>query len=145
MNQNNMQDMLSIHLQNIVNLGYQNTVLFCLAVGMYTMFHSRKFDEEYEKTKCTSALMLEVVLSSFLVLVYAYIAYNILIAVEIKALPQSEAFLNAIGGAFLTFFLGFDVKLKGQIGILQKRLQCISSKWYSGSDDMSSYHHYNMN
>ena len=93
MNQNNMQDMLSIHLQNIVNLGYQNTVLFCLAVGMYTLFNSRKFDEEQEKTKCTSALMFEVVLSSFMVLVYAYIAYNILIAVEINHYHNQKLFL----------------------------------------------------
>ena len=140
MNQNNMQDMLTVHLQNIVNLGYQNTVLFCLAVGMYTMFHSRKFDEEHEKSKCTSTIMLEVLLSSFMVLVYAYVAYNILLAVEIRSLPQSEAFVNAIGGAFFTFFIGFDVKLKGQIGILQKRLQCMSQKWYSNGDDMSPYH-----
>ena len=132
MNQYSMHDPYSLHLQNIAHLGYHNVILFVLATVMYVVLRGRSFNEQEENEKCTSILILEVLVNTWLMLVMAYASYTVLTMVEWKGIQPTEAFLNAIGGAWFTFYLSYDSKLKGQLGILQKRVQCISAQFWGG-------------
>ena len=139
MNQYTMHDPYSLHLQNVAHLGYHNADLFALATVLYVVLRGRSFNEQEENEKCTSILMLEVLVNTWLILVMAYASYSVLSMVEWKGIPPTEAFLNAIGGAWFTFYFSYDTKLKGQLGILQKRLQCISAQ-FCGGDALSHKH-----
>ena len=121
-----IQDTFMYHMKIIANLGYENLVIFILAVILYLPFvmtEGRKANEQEEQQKCLGVLGLEVAMHSWKTLVMGYICYSLLTYLVWQGVPRTDAFNGAIGGLFFAYFLSFDTNFKTKLGVLTSKLQ----------------------
>ena len=122
----NTQDGILYHSMIIANIGYENFMLFLIAVSLYIpvlMVQRKKLDEKTQNSKCTMTLALDVILHSWMTLVMGYIGYNILTQMLWKDAPRNDTFNAAMGGLFFTYFFSFDTNFKTKLVALTNPLQ----------------------
>ena len=111
--------------------GLSNVCYFFLAFLFYIslgQFIGRKFIHKIESAKQTHILILEIIMNTWLAGILAAFAHWIYNLTPIDSILNIEAHFArdaGIGGLFMTYFVAFDSKMKGQLNILSERIQKI--------------------
>ena len=109
--------------------GLSNVCYFFLAFMFYISLGQllgRKFIHKIESAKRTHLLVFEVIINTWLAGIMAALAHWIYNLTPIDSILNIESHFArdaGIGGLFMTYFVAFDSKMKGQLTILSERIQ----------------------
>ena len=131
----NIQHKAISYIDVVLSSGFSNMCYFTLAFLFYLLvgqIFGRQFISSIESKKSSIRLIVEVITNTWIAGIMATTAhwiYDLLPFVSLHNIPSGTLRDAGISGLFMTYFMAFDVKLKGQLSILSERVQKINTRF----------------